>query len=119
MAEWLKRFRRAPSTKVRSAQLRTLADLARRISELFRDHGDSRWADQYVALADESDRLLRHGFTQRDLTELSTMEPGRPEWLSPRYADFNGVREPWQEEVALLDPACRRAALELRVLRDA
>jgi len=46
------------------------------------------------------------------------MTPGRPDWLNPKAADFDAWREPWQDEVALLDVAHREAALALRVIGD-
>jgi hypothetical protein len=103
-----------PVTRIE--QLRVLHDVARQLEVLLRANGEARNADLYQALAGEAMNLLDEGFTQRDLNELSSHMPAPMSWLDPRYADFDGKRLPWQDEVARLYPKCRELGIDLRTV---
>jgi len=70
----------------------------------------------YTDLADGASHLLRDGFTQNSLNELSRAMPTAPSWLDQRAADFDMHREPWQVDLAPVVAECRRVAIELRVV---
>lgn len=116
MRGWWRRDGQDPSQGARRRQLDELCRLASQIATVFRANGDGRSADMYADLAEGASLLLRNGFTQSSLNELSGAMPATPSWLDPRAADFDMQREPWQVELGPVVAECRRVATELRVV---
>jgi hypothetical protein len=100
----------------RRAQLQTLADASARLSVLFGENGDTDRASGFARIADSAANLLGAAFSHDDLKALAFALPHEPEWLNPKYLDFDGPREAWQDDVAKLDSSARRVALELRAI---
>ena len=115
---WWRRTNRGTSREERVRQLEKVRDLASQISDQFRANGDTRSADLYADLGNGAVALLRDGFAQDDLNELSSLMPNDPWWLDPRAADYNAPRAQWQTQVAPVVSACRGAVLDLRIIRD-
>ena len=102
----------------RIAQLERLSELSHQVAASLRENGQSRPADLYEDLAEAAETLLRDGFTQRELSAVSTMLPNEPSWLDPRAVDYNAPRAAWQNDLVTQVTECRRTALDLRTLRD-
>lgn len=102
----------------RCDQLSTLATLAQRLIDPFGENGELQMARAFNDLALAADALLRDGFDQDALNRVSSTMPGPPDWLNPRYLDFNGERAPWQDEVAPIYSDCWHAALDLRTIGE-
>ena len=115
---WWRRSERRTSREERESQLREVRKLASHISEVLKAHGDSRSSDLYAALAEGAALLIRDGFTQQDLNDLSALSPAVPSWLDPRAADFDMHREEWQIGLGPVVADCRRSVIDLRVIQD-
>jgi hypothetical protein len=118
VAAWIRPGDTDPTPADRTAQLERLSELSHQIAATLRANGQSRPADLYEDLADAADTLLRDGFTQRELSAVSTMLPNEPSWLDPRAVDYNAPRAAWQNDLVAPVTECRRTALDLRTLRD-
>ncbi|MDO8388935.1 MAG: hypothetical protein Q7V57_00475 [Actinomycetota bacterium] len=100
----------------RRSEVERVRELSTQLSAAYRTNGVGHLADQYEYMASVASALLASTSDQPMLNNLSAMTPGGPDWLNPKAADFGALREPWQDEVAVLDAAHREAALELRVI---
>jgi len=96
----------------RKSQLRKLEELSAQMAAIAAPH-DSYLAHLFGARAEGAARLLSDGFVQSQLNDLGYMYP-KPAWLDPRQVDYNGPREPWQEQIAEIHHVARKIALELR-----
>jgi hypothetical protein len=63
----------------------------------------------------EARRLLDAGFEQSELNALTTEFP-TPEWLDPKYLDYNAPRDDWQELAAPIHSRARLIVTELRTV---
>lgn len=99
----------------REAQLCDLESLCERIAVAFANHGDALAAELFAARSRAATRLLADGWDQADLNALGGQFPS-VDWLNPKYADFNGPREPWQDEVAKLHALASATASDLRAI---
>jgi hypothetical protein len=102
----------------RERQVELVRRLSTQIAGLYRANEAAWLADQYASMAAAASEVLASGFDQSALNSLSAMTPGPPDWLNAKAADFGAMRAAWQDEVALLDPQHRAAALGLRVVGE-
>lgn len=100
----------------RKRQLETLARLCTQVADLLASHGEGWHADALGDRADEARRLLENGFTKEELNVVAGQFPDGPDWLHPKFADYNGPRADWQETVADLMDQAGRVALDLRAV---
>ncbi len=107
--------RRRYGTDDRRQQLRHLAAACDRLSEVYGPRKPDL-AAVYRSIRDEAHRLDSSRFMQEELTALSRHLPERPDWLNPRYHEYQLPREPWQDELALAAAESEAACLELRSL---
>jgi hypothetical protein len=74
-------------------------------------------ASAYRSVATVAEELADQTLDWESAKELAFAVPEGPDWLNPKYLDaFDGAMEPWQNEVADLQTAARRTAVELRSL---
>jgi hypothetical protein len=100
----------------RRLQLEALARLCGEVADLLAAHGETWHADDLRGRGAEAHRLLDQGFTKDDLNGLAGQFPAGPDWLNPKFVDYNGPREGWQEAVAALMSEARQVALDLRAV---
>jgi len=99
----------------RSHQLAEFAEVTDELATRFDEAGD-RLGQQFAAVHRAALGLLRDGFDQRQLTELTRNFPSSPDWLNPKALDAGLRQEPWQEAIVPTWIRARSLALELRTI---
>ena len=103
------------TTDQRTEQLARLAAACRDAARIFADQGDESVAGDFARRAAEAVQLLREGWDRTQLVDLATgIEV--PDWMNPKYADFNGPRHDWQNAAAEQISLAQSAAADLRAI---
>lgn len=97
----------------RQDQLRRFAFACQRVARSFAD-GDWPGAEEYAQLAEAAMDLSANALETERLKAVATALPPEPSWMGPRMPDYNGPRQPWQDEAASARAEVNRAALEMR-----
>lgn len=100
----------------RAHQLTALARLCDEVAAVLAAHGETWHADNLHRRGTEARRLLAQGFTKDDLNGVAGQFPSGPDWLNPKFADYNAPRAAWQEAVAALMRQAQQLALDLRAV---
>jgi hypothetical protein len=113
VTEWYPEAR-AYSRDQRLKQLGEFTHLCRTIARSLRRHGEPWAADGFDDRADAAEALSHDGWDQPALTEVGANFPSGVDWLNQKAVDFNGPREPWQEDIAKIHARAAQLALDLR-----
>lgn len=97
-------------------QLTHPVQACRRAGQLFVENGYREVGETYLDLADVAEATVVGSFQQDDLRPLARVEPRLPEWLHPKYLDFDAPRQSWQDAAAEAVQHIQRTQLELRAL---